>query len=75
VVVGSLVSIASVIIVAHQAERTKAVAARVVRISGAILLRRAVSLSGVEVVGWPVRIPGIAWFRARSGQRGVVIRV
>jgi hypothetical protein len=74
VVVGGPVSIAGVRVVAHQAERTKAIAAGVVRISGAILRRRAVSLSGVKVVGRPVRIPGIAWFRARTAARGVAIR-
>ena len=35
---------------------------------------RAVSISGVKVVGRPVRIPGIAWFRARTVRRGVAIR-
>ena len=56
------VSIAAVIIVAHQAERTKAVTARVV------------SVSGVKVVGRPVRISGLVRFRARTVQRGVALR-
>jgi len=74
VVAGSPVSIAGVIVVAHQAERTKAVAARIVSISGAVLLRRAVRVSGVKVVGRPVGIPGIAWLRAPGVQRGITIR-
>jgi hypothetical protein len=74
VVVGGPVPVVGVIVVAHQAERTKAVAARVVRISRAILLRRVVSISGVKVVGRPVRILGIAWFRARTVRRGAAIR-